>query len=562
MITKKIAFLFFCFVLFQNVFSQEITIPYRDGNLWGFCDEQGKIIIEPQYDSFGFTKDYSSYHDYIHVKKNNLEGIIFNGKEILKPIYYEIYESEGRFVARSNVKGYTTQIFMHDGTPVFDKEVATILDYGYLSNNIYVYHVLHPNNTESIYVFDIEQKKITQTLYENVFSVSRLKKQYEGKQFVFLVQRKANSELIEESWDATKLPLIKNKLGLRYIKESEFLKYFLDKYYQNKWNKNDFDSYTKENGNYEVTEGLTYDQVEVPSSGSGSGRGDLEVEMVESTNPVISRIEKYTLQFKKDKDGYLFEKMKSNKPNETEIKQVKLPDNATQIEIKYEIVRILEESKTEVSYVNYLRYKNGEKTSLLFANDVNNPIVFDFIDNKYTRLRSDNYSINELIFLVGNKDANNQMKYGLYSNFRKQIVPCIYEAYELISFYNANGKQLYLFTKDNKKGVIYSDGTICLDVAYDQVKRIESRSSSNVLLSITNNNKHGLVYQSEKQIKITDLIFDYPIKDFIFSYPKINDYKLFKGKENSKKVELVELMDENGKSLGYANTNGTLYFKN
>jgi hypothetical protein len=99
-------------------------------------------------------------------------------------------------------------------------------------------------------------------------------------------------------------------------------------------------------------------------------------------------------------------------------------------------------------------------------------------------------------------------------------------------------------------------------VVYDQIKKITSKNTSNVSLSITNNNKYGLVYQYEKQLKITDLIFDYPIKDFIPSFPKINNYKLFKDNENKKKVALIELMDENGKSLGYANTNGTLYFKN
>ena len=562
MITKKTSLIFFLFVIFQSIFSQEITIPYRDGNLWGFCNEQGELVIEPQYDSFEFTKDYSSYHDYIHVKKNNLNGIIFNGKEILKPIYYEIYERESRFIAKSNVKGYTTQIFTSDGVPVFKTNVAMILDYGYLSNDVYVYHVLHPNNTESVYIFDIKEKRITQTLYENVFSISRLKKQYEGKQFAFLVQRKANGELVEETWDATKSPLVKNNLGFRYMKESDFLNYFLDKYYQNKWNKKDFDAYSNEKGDYGVTESISYDNVKVLSEGSSRGKGDKGIELVESTDQAVSRIERYNLQFTKEKTGYLFEKKKKYNPQDTEIKAVKLPDNATQIEIKQELVQVMDETKTEISYVNYLRYKNGDKVTLLFANDVNNPISFDFIDNQYTRLKGDSYYTKELIFLVGNKDANNQLKYGLYSNFRKQIVPCIYDAYELISFYNTTGMQLYLFTKNNKKGAIYSDGSICLEVVYDQIKKITSKNTSNVALSITNNNKYGLVYQYEKQLKITDLIFDYPIKDFIPSYPKISDYKLFNGNKNTKKVALIELMDENGKSLGYANTNGTLYFKN
>ena len=45
----KLLFLFFVFN-FLTVFSQEIAIPYRDGNKWGMCNPEGKILIEPKYD--------------------------------------------------------------------------------------------------------------------------------------------------------------------------------------------------------------------------------------------------------------------------------------------------------------------------------------------------------------------------------------------------------------------------------------------------------------------------------------------------------------------------------
>ena len=67
---KTILFLSF-FVFFQTLFSQEITIPYRDGSKWGFCNEAGEIVIAPQFDSYEFPNLYTSSasYDYIYTKK-------------------------------------------------------------------------------------------------------------------------------------------------------------------------------------------------------------------------------------------------------------------------------------------------------------------------------------------------------------------------------------------------------------------------------------------------------------------------------------------------------------
>ena len=86
-------------MFFQTLFSQEITIPYRDGSKWGFCNEAGEIVIAPQFDSYEFPNLYTSSasYDYIYTQKNNLKGLVIDGKEILKPIYTDIYEYENLF---------------------------------------------------------------------------------------------------------------------------------------------------------------------------------------------------------------------------------------------------------------------------------------------------------------------------------------------------------------------------------------------------------------------------------------------------------------------------------
>ena len=80
MITKKSSLVFFLFVIFQSVFSQEIAIPYRYGNLWGICNETGKILVEPKFDKLEFPNTSENSNDYMISKLNGLEGLIINGK--------------------------------------------------------------------------------------------------------------------------------------------------------------------------------------------------------------------------------------------------------------------------------------------------------------------------------------------------------------------------------------------------------------------------------------------------------------------------------------------------
>ena len=76
-IKKRILLIFgllYCF----TVFSQ--AIPYRNGKLWGICDEEGKIILEPKFESLDFSTDYDTNQDVLIPKINNKEGLIIGGK--------------------------------------------------------------------------------------------------------------------------------------------------------------------------------------------------------------------------------------------------------------------------------------------------------------------------------------------------------------------------------------------------------------------------------------------------------------------------------------------------
>ena len=76
-----------CFILFSistlNLYADHDLIPFRMGNLWGFCDFNKKIIIKPMYDSVNVFVD-----GFAMVFKNQKCGFINNNNKVIIPIEY------------------------------------------------------------------------------------------------------------------------------------------------------------------------------------------------------------------------------------------------------------------------------------------------------------------------------------------------------------------------------------------------------------------------------------------------------------------------------------------
>ncbi len=86
-------------ILFTIIFNladaqnnNDILIPYRKGDKWGYCDTNAKIIIAPIYDEVDFFGYFnSSFSNIALVKTNGKQGLInTNGKEILPLIFDKI----------------------------------------------------------------------------------------------------------------------------------------------------------------------------------------------------------------------------------------------------------------------------------------------------------------------------------------------------------------------------------------------------------------------------------------------------------------------------------------
>lgn len=51
-----------------------LYIPYREGNLWGYCDTSGQVLLSPRYDSVGFYDGW--YCEGAVFKKDGLYGVL------------------------------------------------------------------------------------------------------------------------------------------------------------------------------------------------------------------------------------------------------------------------------------------------------------------------------------------------------------------------------------------------------------------------------------------------------------------------------------------------------
>ena len=559
MITKKSSLVFFLFVIFQSVFSQEIAIPYRDGNLWGICNETGKILVEPKFDKLEFPNTSENSNDYMISKLNGLEGLIINGKEILTPKYTSIYDDNGLFHVKSTENESRADILLPNGTSIFEKPLAKILYQTKIEKNKKLFHVLNQNLTESVFILDMDNYKTVQVLYENYYSISYIRTRSDivnRNEMLFVLKKSAKSDLLAERWSGTKIPLDKVSSDFRYLKEEEYLQFFASKYYGSS-----DDGYASNLGN--GSKGEPMEVVEYSGSADMVEEAPMAIpydeRMVVSESPE-NKIKNLNHNLVK-KDNKLFIESYSNRDYKNKkIEEIIVDVPVSDVKLPYGSFTFKTENGSD-NYNNFIRYQKKGKTIIILPNDLKNKITFDFIDERNFPVKENNI-IKEIVFLVGKKDKNNQLKYGLYSNVRKQIVDFIYDEFKNIQFYFNDGKMLFKIKQNDKYGLIQTDGTILLPTNFNDLTEVNNNYRSGTkVFQVQNGNKYGLIFLTSSEVKVMAPVFDYPIKGVIAKYPEFKNHNLHKNINAVKTISLIELKDESGQFMGYATFDGTQFFK-
>ena len=274
----------------------------------------------------------------------------------------------------------------------------------------------------------------------------------------------------------------------------------------------------------------------------------------------------YTNSFKLIDNQLVFEKQNQNNPKEKSSIAIKLKIPISNIEIK-NYHNSVKQNDTIQYFNNMVFYKKKEKQGVLFSSDTKKVIEFDTISKSIGAINDFN-SNSEIVLIVGNKDKKtNQFKYSFYSSDKGLLFPLQYDELTALKIYTNQGSITYQSKLGNKFGLIQINGQELLKPEYDELKQPTYSSSSSrqpkKLFQIKKNNKFGMVIQdtNSNKIEIIEALFDYQIGDIYNNYPK-QEYKKGANSLDLPKITLLSLKDKNGIIKGYANKNGTLYYKN
>lgn len=539
--------------------AQEIAIPYRDGNLWGICNETGKILIEPKFDKLEF--DGSSIydkHDLLISYKNGLKGLLVNGKEILAPNYNFVYASDGFITTSSNENGNTDDVISFDGVSIFKKPIAYIISSGRIVGNCNLYHVMHHDLSESLLVFDNKSKKMIQTLYENYYSISKNGRQTYPENYTFMLKKDKNDDLSSETWDFSKFPFMKTT----YNNSVDDEKYYVEQFVR-KAKKNRSENYSGGSGNSYGTGYSSGSEEVVEEVGIREGRYD-DVVISEPNNSNSERIKAKTISYNYTikKDKIVLQKTINNVNEKPVVEEIQTNFNPKTSQLK-SYYHSKKEDETTINFSNYLIYKNKNKSAIIFPESAQNIIYFDSITPIIREIQDASFKNKEIIFVVGNKNKNGILKFGLYSNVRNLVSKVIYDEIKQTVLPSYNQISIFQTKINNKFGFIQADGKTIVMPKYDELKELNStKYNYEKMIQTKVENQYGLLFSNNNSIIFIEAFSPYQIQDVIKSYPEQSSQILPEQKVMAKRIALLKLKDNAGKFVGYAATNGQLFFKN
>ena len=554
----KLFLVVFCINVF-SILAQEIAIPYRDGNLWGICNETGKILIEPKFDKLEF--DGSSIydkHDLLISYKNGLKGLLVNGKEILAPNYNFVYASDGFITTSSNENGNTDDVISFDGVSIFKKPIAYIISSGRIVGNYNLYHVMHHDLSESLLVFDNKSKKMIQTLYENYYSISKNGRQTYPENYTFMLKKAKNDDLSSETWDFSKFPFKKTT----YNNSVDDEKYYVEQFVR-KAKKNRSENYSGGSGNSYGTGYSSGSEEVVEEVGIREGRYD-DVVISEPNNSNSERIKAKTISYNYTikKDKIVLQKTINNVNEKPVVEEIQTNFNPKTSQLK-SYYHSKKEDETTINFSNYLIYKNKNKSAIIFPESAQNVIYFDSITPIIREIQDASFKNKEIIFVVGNKNKNGILKFGLYSNVRNLVSKVIYDEIKQTVLPSYNQISIFQTKINNKFGFIQADGKTIVMPKYDELKELNSNKYNyEKMIQTKVENQYGLLFSNNNSIIFIEAFSPYQIQDVIKSYPEQSSQILPEQKVMAKRIALLKLKDNAGKFVGYAATNGQLFFKN
>lgn len=553
----KISAVLFFFAL--SLTAQENIFPYREGNLWGFCDENAKVLVAPKYDAI--RKASSNEKFFFEVTSGNNSGVYIGSKNVIPVEFQKLqYVSTNLVIAvkKGVDKKEISYLYNTKGELLISQPLSYLKgikgnDKRYDTTFIIGFYIKDLEGRESLVNLDYYNDNKLSYVLKDVFSIELDNKKSKEELAIAYVKQTATSAVetkyfkVEES----QIILLDNKKDSQYIQE-------------NTGPKKKKEGYNNYEDNIAVPNMDSEMVVDEPRaySGTGSGSGDRPGrENTTRKTPKGTSYYKYVL-----KENQIEVEVSNNvKKN---VKLIKFPIKADKIEIFKSKGLVVDEksfSDSTQSYFNYIIYQKKNKYGLVYQFPFQKSVEYDFLEPMKSEKKF-NYSLKNY-FKVGIIDKKTKtMKYGVIDTKHNVVLPFEYEEIKVgYTITPMVKEQVFLVKKNNFYGLISEKllGTnadakeIKLPIEFDS---IEFNSENQSFLKVKKGNQHSayISYYSNSDYVLTLLptYYPYPVREI--------KYTVSSGKKGISLLEAIEyiaLEDENKNFKGYANPNGTLYFK-
>lgn len=545
----KISVLLFFFGL--TLMAQENIFPYREGNLWGLCDDNAKVLVAPKYDAI--KKDRSKGTTFFEASLGNSSGVYIGSKNVIPVEFQKLqYVSTNLIIAVKKVvdKKEINYLYNTKGELLINQPLSYLKgikgnDKRYDTTFIIGFYIKDLEGKESLVNLDYYNDNKLSYVLKDVFSIELDNKKSKEELAIAYVKQTATSAVetkyfkVEES----RIILLDNKKDSQYIQE-------------NTGPKKKKEGYNNYEDNIAVPNIDSEMVVEEPRgySGTGSGSGDGPGRGKSNRKtPKGTSYYKYAL-----KDNQIEVEVSNNVTKNK--KTVKLPVKADKIEV-FKTIGVITEDKPDSdsiqTYFNYIIYQKKNKFGLVYQFPFQKSVEYDFLEPMKSEKKYDSGSKN--YFKVGVLDKKTKtMKYGVIDVNHTFILPAEYDEIKMGYTITPSFKeQVFLVKKNNLFGLVSEKKEIKLPIEFES---ITFNSESPSFLRVKKGNQHSayISYYSNSDYVLTllPMYYPYPVREI--------KYTISSGKKGISLLEAIEyiaLEDENKNFKGYANPNGTLYFK-
>ncbi len=542
--------LFFCAL---SIMAQDKIFPYREGNLWGLCDENATVLVAPKYDAI--KKERGKGATFFQASLGNNTGVYIGSKNVI-PVEFQdlIYVSSNLIIAikKSADKKETQYLYNTNGELLINQPLSSLKgikgnDKRYDNTFIIGFYIKDLEGKESLVNLDYYNDNKLSYVIKDVFSIELDNKKSKEKLAIAYVKQTATSAVETKYFrvEGSQIILLDAKKDSQYIQENTGLKKKKDSY-------NEYD-------NNVAVPNMDSDmvaEVEEPRgySGSGTGSGDGP-----GRGKTTRKMPKGTSYYKYLLKENQIEVEVSNNVTKSK-KTVKFPIKADKIEV-FKTKGVITDDKSNAdtiqTYFNYVIYQKKNKFGLVYQFPFQKSVEYDFLEPMKSEKKYDSGSRN--YFKVGVLDKKTKtLKYGIIDVNHTFILPAEYDEIKMGYTITPSFKeQVFLVKKNNLFGLVSENKEFKLPIEFDD---ITFNSDNQSFLRVKKGNQHSayISYYSNSDYVLTLLPAYYP-----YLVKEIR-YTISSGKKGITLVEAIEyitLEDEKGNFKGYASSSGALYFK-